>query len=75
MNTAIVYVLASLGEIAGCISFWVWLRLGSPRWLLPSMTSLGLFAYLLTRIDSSTAGRAYAAYWSVYIVSSICSQS
>jgi small multidrug resistance family-3 protein len=73
MKTAIVYVLASLGEIAGFISFWVWLRLGkSPLWLPPSMTSLALFAYLLTRIDGSTARRAYAAYWSVYIVSSIC---
>ena len=63
MKTAIVYVLASLGEIAGCFSFWAWLRLGkSPLWLVPGMASLALFAYLLTRIDSSTAGRAYAAY-------------
>ena len=73
MKTAIIYVLASLGEIAGCFSFWAWLRLGkSPLWLAPGMASLALFAYLLTRIDSSTAGRAYAAYGSVYIVSSIC---
>ena len=73
MNTAIVYVLASVGEIAGCFSFWAWLRLGkSPLWLLPGMASLALFAYLLTRIDTATAGRAYAAYGSVYIVSSIC---
>lgn len=72
MNTAIVYLLASLGEIAGCFSFWAWLRLGkSPFWIVPGMASLALFAYLLTRIDSSTAGRAYAAYGSVYIVSSI----
>ena len=73
MNTAIVYVLASIGEIAGCFSFWAWLRLGkSPLWILPGMASLALFAYLLTRIDTATAGRAYAAYGSVYIVSSIC---
>lgn len=73
MKTAIVYVLASLAEIAGCFSFWAWLRLGkSPLWLVPGMASLAAFAYLLTRIDSSTAGRAYAAYGSVYIVSSIC---
>jgi small multidrug resistance family-3 protein len=73
MNTAIVYVLASIGEIAGCFSFWAWLRLGkSPLWLLPGMASLALFAYLLTRIDTPTAGRAYAAYGSIYIVSSIC---
>ena len=73
MNTAIVYVLASVGEIAGCFSFWAWLRLGkSPLWLLPGMASLALFACLLTKIDTTTAGRAYAAYGSVYIVSSIC---
>src|SRR4029453_11705926 len=73
MNTAIVYVLASLGEIAGCFSFWAWLRLGkSPLWLLPGMASPAFFAYLLTRIHNNTAGRAYAAYGSVYIVSSIC---
>ena len=40
--------------------------------LLPGMASLALFAYLLTKIDTTTAGRAYAAYGSVYIVSSIC---
>jgi small multidrug resistance family-3 protein len=63
MNTAIVYLLASVGEIAGCFSFWAWLRLGkSPLWLLPGMASLALFAYLLTKIDTATAGRAYAAY-------------
>lgn len=73
MKTAVIYVLASLAEIAGCFSFWAWLRLGrSPLWLAPGMVSLALFAYLLTRIDSSTAGRAYAAYGSVYIVASIC---
>src|SRR5688572_75094 len=73
MNTALVHVLASVGELAGCFSFWAWLRLGkSPLWLVPGMASLALFAYLLTRIDTATAGRAYAAYGSVYIVSSIC---
>jgi small multidrug resistance family-3 protein len=73
MSTPIVYVLASVGEIAGCFSFWAWLRLGkSPLWLLLGMASLALFAYLLTRIDTATAARAYAAYGSGYIVSSIC---
>jgi small multidrug resistance family-3 protein len=37
-ETTIVYLLASLGEIAGCFSFWAWLRLGkSPLWLVPGM--------------------------------------
>lgn len=62
----------SLAEIAGCFSFWAWLRLSKPiLWLVPGMASLALFAYLLTRVDSSAAGRAYAAYGGVYIAASL----
>jgi small multidrug resistance family-3 protein len=63
---------AAIAEIAGCFAFWAWLRLDkSPWWLLPGVGSLILFAYLLTRIDSGFAGRAYAAYGGVYIASSL----
>ena len=56
-----IYVGAAVAEIAGCFSFWAWLRLGkSPLWLAPGMASLALFAFLLTRIDSDFAGRALA---------------
>lgn len=66
------YVLAALGEIAGCFSFWAWLRLGkSPFWIIPGMLSLAAFATALTRVDSEMAGRAYAAYGGIYIVASI----
>lgn len=75
MTTAVVYVLAAIGEIAGCFSFWAWLRMGrSALWTIPGLGFLALFAVLLTRVDSATAGRAYAAYGSVYIVSSLCWQ-
>lgn len=68
----LIYVLAALAEIAGCFAFWAWLKLGrSPLWIAPGMISLALFAYLLTRVDSSAAGRAYAAYGGVYIAASI----
>ncbi len=68
----VIYASAALAEIAGCFSFWAWLRLHkSPWWLAPGMASLALFAYLLTRIDSEAAGRAYAAYGGIYIVASI----
>jgi small multidrug resistance family-3 protein len=68
----VIYALAALGEIAGCFSFWAWLRLGKPVWwLLPGMLSLAAFAYLLTRIPADAAGRAYAAYGGVYIVGSV----
>lgn len=72
MKAAIVYVLAALAEIAGCFSFWAWLRLGrSPYWVVPGMVSLAVFAWLLTRVDSDAAGRAYAAYGAVYICASL----
>jgi len=67
-----IYVLAALAEIAGCFAFWAWLRLGhSPLWLIPGAVSLAAFAYLLTRIDTGFAGRAYAAYAGIYLVASL----
>ena len=70
--TASLYVAAAVAEIAGCYDFWAWLRLGkSAVRLVPGMLGLALFAFLLTRIDSDFAGRAYAAYGGVYITSSI----
>lgn len=72
MMTWLYYALAAVAEIAGCFAFWAWLRLDrSPLWLLPGMASLALFAYLLTRVDSDAAGRAYASYGGVYIVASV----
>jgi small multidrug resistance family-3 protein len=72
MKTVFVYIGAAFAEIAGCFAFWAWLRLGKSAWFLaPGLISLALFAYLLTFVDSSHAGRAYAAYGGIYIVSSI----
>ena len=66
------YIGAALAEIAGCFAFWAWLRLDkSVWWLVPGIASLMLFAYLLTLVDSPAAGRAYAAYGGVYIVTSL----
>ena len=61
-----------MAEIAGCFAFWAWLRQDkSAGWLIPGLLSLALFAYLLTRIDVNVAGRAYAAYGGLYIVTSL----
>lgn len=66
------YLLAALAEISGCFAFWAWLRLGrSAWWLAPGVLALVSFAWLLTRIDSPAAGRAYAAYGGVYILASL----
>lgn len=72
MRGPLIFVAAALAEIAGCFAFWSWLRLGKPAWiLLPGMASLAVFAWLLTRIDSDAAGRAYAAYGGIYIAMSL----
>ncbi|MBN9439116.1 YnfA family protein [Bosea sp. (in: a-proteobacteria)] len=72
MTSFAIYLGAALAEIAGCFSFWAWLKLGkSAWWLLPGLLALALFAWLLTLIDSAAAGRAFAAYGGVYIVASL----
>lgn len=72
MTTLPAYIGAALAEIAGCFAFWAWLRLDkSAWWLVPGVVSLMLFAYLLTLVDSPAAGRAYAAYGGIYIVTSL----
>jgi small multidrug resistance family-3 protein len=72
MKTFVVYAASAVTEIAGCFAFWSWLRLGrSPLWVIPGLLSLALFAYFLTLVDTSAAGRAYAAYGGIYIVASL----
>jgi small multidrug resistance family-3 protein len=72
MSTFFIYVLAALTEIGGCFSFWAWLRLGKPAWwIMPGIASLVAFAGLLTKVDASLAGRAFAAYGGVYISASV----
>jgi len=72
MSSFAIFAAAAVAEIAGCFAFWAWLRLEkSPLWLVPGCLSLALFAFLLTRVESDTAGRAFAAYGGIYIVASL----
>jgi small multidrug resistance family-3 protein len=72
VTSLVFFILAAFFEIAGCYSFWAWLRYGrAPWWLIPGILSLILFALCLTRIESAYAGRAYAAYGGIYIASSL----
>ncbi|HUH03185.1 MAG TPA: YnfA family protein [Kofleriaceae bacterium] len=72
MQSIAAFIGAAVAEIAGCFAFWAWLRLDkSPLWLIPGMSSLAVFAYLLTLAESPLAGRAYAAYGGVYIAASL----
>jgi small multidrug resistance family-3 protein len=66
------YALAAIAEIAGCFTFWAWLRLSkSAWWLAPGMVSLAVFAWLLALVPSEAAGRTFAAYGGIYIAASI----
>jgi small multidrug resistance family-3 protein len=67
-----IYAAAALAEIAGCFSFWAWLRLEkSPLWLVPGLASLAAFAWLLALAPADQAGRAYAVYGGIYIAASL----
>jgi small multidrug resistance family-3 protein len=64
--------LAAFFEIAGCFTFWMWLRNGrSPTYAALGVLSLVLFAVTLTRVDTAYAGRAFAAYGGIYIAASL----
>ena len=66
------FALAAIFEIAGCYAFWAWVRDGKTGWwLAPGIAALIAFAWLLTKIDVSHAGRAYAAYGGIYIAASL----
>ncbi len=68
----IIYFLAAFFEILGCYSFWAFFKLDkSSLWLFVGIVSLAIFAYLLTKINLEFAGRAYAVYGGIYIVSSL----
>jgi len=68
MKTILLFVAAAVAEIGGCYAFYLWLRLNrSPAWSLVGIASLVTFAWLLTRVDTAFAGRAYAAYGGIYI--------
>lgn len=72
MVTIAIFVLTAVLEIAGCFAFWAWARQGaSAFWLAPGVAALIGFAWLLTKIDTDFAGRAYAAYGGIYIVASL----
>ena len=72
MKSLFWYLLAAFTEIAGCFAFWAWLRNNRPIfWLVPGIISLMVFAVALTKVEASNAGRAYAAYGGIYILSSL----
>ena len=70
--TPLIYICAALVEIAGCFTFWIWLKHDkSVLWLIPGFMCLAIFALLLTRSELAFAGRSYAAYGGIYICLSL----
>ena len=66
------YILAAFFEILGCYMFWVVFKDGKNFiYLGLGVASLMVFAFILTRVESEFAGRAYAAYGGLYIISSL----
>lgn len=68
LKLTVLFAVTALAEIVGCYLPWLVLRQGKPVWLfLPAITSLILFAWLLT-LHPTAAGRTYAAYGGMYIM-------
>lgn len=66
------YIVAAFFEILGCYLFWIVFRHDkSLLYLGLGILSLIIFAFILTRVESEFAGRAYAAYGGIYILSSL----
>ncbi|PIY08108.1 MAG: hypothetical protein COZ18_13935 [Flexibacter sp. CG_4_10_14_3_um_filter_32_15] len=72
MKDLLIYIAAAFFEIFGCFAFWNYFKLNKTSfWLLFGSFSLVIFAFLLTKVQSEFAGRAYAIYGGIYIVSSL----
>ena len=70
--TGFIFAAAAATEIGGSYAFWAWLKLERSAFvIIPGLLSLGIFAFLFTRIESVFAGRTFAAYGGVYIVASL----
>ena len=72
MRTILSYIEAVIFKITGCFFIGASVRLEHPiLWVIPGLILLGLFKYILTFIESSFAGRTYAAYGGIYTAGSL----
>lgn len=69
--TTLLFIVTAIAEIIGCYLPLLWLKGRAPLWVLaPAVISLTLFVWLLT-LHPSAAGRVYAAYGGVYVVTAL----
>lgn len=72
VSSLLIFGASAFFEIGGCFLFWLCVRGGKSAWLLLlGLCSLAFFAWLLTRIESEFAGRAFAAYGGIYVLMSL----
>lgn len=72
MKSLLWFLIAAAAEIAGCYAFWMWLRQNrGPGMLLLGIPALLVFALALTRVDTVSPARSYAAYSAIYLASSL----
>lgn len=66
------FVLTACAEILGCYGFFIVSKgRTTSAWLVPSMVSLAILAWLLTLHPILGAGRTYAAYGGVYVATAV----
>ena len=71
IRVVLLFLITAVAEIVGCYLPYLWLRRGhSPLLLIPASLSFALFAWLLT-LHPAAAGRTYAAYGGVYVVTAL----
>jgi small multidrug resistance family-3 protein len=71
LRVAMLFVVTAVAEILGCYLTYLWLRQQRSAWLLlPAAVSLALFAWLLS-LHPGPAGRTYAAYGAIYVVTAL----
>jgi small multidrug resistance family-3 protein len=71
VKTSVLFLVTALAEILGCYLPYLWLKRNGSAWLLlPAAASLATFAWLLS-LHPTAAGRVYAAYGGVYVVTAI----
>lgn len=66
------YLLAAFFEIVGCYAFLMAIKFDkSALWYAVGLVSLSIFAWALANVDIEFAGRAYAVYGGIYIISAV----
>jgi small multidrug resistance family-3 protein len=71
IKTVALFCLTAVAEIIGCYLPYLWLKHDkSILLLIPAAMSLSLFVWLLT-LHPTAAGRVYAAYGGVYVVTAV----